>query len=300
MRQFEPIIIVGDKLMPAKVMAATLKGKASGKRVGNSRFGEKPEGALEKLHSLFRNEKWKGEKDFKYYLGLVQKEPENTFARLRLAEIRLKRGEKKKAIIVYLQTAEIFFRKRRYSQAIAICKRIHEQNPALMKFYPELDELCQKMGFQEEASSQSPQGMEESVTKGMGRHVVSKPRAIIEEIQEKKVQSSPGGAKAQAEKNGTESAGETGELASPAQEQKEALFDLSAQLEFIEPPEGKEAFEVTAEKSYGLEEIFRELRNNRYPGEGISQFPLQHGTGLSRIGAHNRKGDLKFLEKNPK
>lgn len=300
MGQIEPIIIVDDKLMPAKVRAATLKGKASGEPVGNSRLGEKTEGALEKLHSLFRNDKWKDQKDFKYYLGLVRKEPENTFARLRLAEIYLKGGEKKKAIIVYLQTAEILFRKRRYSQAAAICERIQKQNPALMQLYPKLAEVCQKMGFQGEASSQSPQGMEESVTKGTARHVASKPRTITEEIQEKKVQSFPGGAKGQAEKNGNERAGKTGELTSPAQEQKGGLFDLSAQLEFIEPPEGKEVFEVRAEKSYGLEEIFRELKKNRGLGGGISQFQPHHGIGLSRIGGQNRKTDLKFFEKNSK
>jgi len=281
MGQIESMMIVDDKLIPIKGMAATLKAKASGKPVGNSRFGERTGGALEKIHSLFRIEKWKDQKDFKHYLGLVRKEPENTFARLRLAEIYLKRGERKKAIIVYLQTAEIFSRKRLYSQAVVIYKRIQKEGPALMQLYPKLAEVCRKMGFEEEASSQSPQGIRESVTKGMGRHVASKPRSILEEIQEKKVQSFPGGAKAQAAKNGN---GKTGELTFPAQEQKKGLFDLSAQLEFIEPPEGKGVFEVTTEKSYGLEEIFRELKKNRYPGRGISQFQIKQGIGLSRIG----------------
>ena len=261
MGQIESIMIVDDKMMPVKGMAATLQAKASGKPDGNSRFGEKTEGALEKLHSLFRIEKWKDQRDFKYYLGLVRKEPENTFARLRLAEIYLKRGERKKAIIVYLQTAEIFSRKRLYSQAVAIYKRIQKESPALTQLYPKLAEVCRKMGFEEEASSQSPQRVEESVTKGMVRHVASKPRTIIEEIQEKKVQSFPGAAKAQAEKNGNGSAGKTGELTFPAQEQKKGPFALSAQVEFIAPPEGKEVFKVTAEKPYGLEDIFKELKN---------------------------------------
>lgn len=284
MGQIESIMIVDDKLMPIKIMAAPLKGRASGKPVGNSRFGEKAEGALEKLHSLFRYEKWKNQKDFKYYMGLVRKEPENTFARLRLAEIYLKRGEKKKAIIVYLQTAEIFSRKRLYSQAVAIYKRIQKQDPALMQLYPKLAEVCRKMGFQEAASSQSPQGTEESATKSMGQHVASKPRTIIEEIQEKKVQSFPGGANAQAEKNGNESAGKTGELTFPEQEQKKGLFDLSAQLEFIEPSEGKEVFEIRAEKSHGLEEIFRELKKIEVPGEAYPNFNYNMGLACRELG----------------
>jgi tetratricopeptide (TPR) repeat protein len=284
MGQIESVMIVDDNLMPVKIMAATLKGKASGKPVGNSRFGEKTEGALEKLHSLFRYEKWKDQRDFKYYLGLVRKEPENTFARLRLAEIYLKRGEKRKAIIVYLQTAEIFSRKRLYSQAVAIYKRIQKQDPAVMHLYPKLAEICRKMGFQEEASSQSSRGMEESGTKSMGRDVTSKPRNILEEIQEKKVQSFPGGTKAQAEKDGKGNPGKTGELTFPEQEQEEGLFDLSAQLEFIEPPEGKEVFEVTAEKSYGLEEIFRELKKIDFPGEAYPNFNYNMGLACRELG----------------
>ena len=284
MGQIESITIVDDKLMPIKIMAAPLKGRASGKPVGNSRFGEKAEGALEKLHSLFRNEKWKNQKDFKYYMGLVRKDPENTFARLRLAETYLKRGEKKKAIIVYLQTAEIFSRKRLYSQAVAIYKRIQKQDPALMQLYPKLAEVCRKMGFQEEGSSQSPQGMEENATKGIGQPVASKTRTIMGGLEEKKVQGFPGGAKAQAEKNGNESAGKTGELTFPEQEQKKGLFDLSAQLEFIEPPEGKEVFEITAEKSYGLEDIFRELKKIDVPGEAYPNFNYNVGLACRELG----------------
>lgn len=278
-------MIVDDKLMPVKIMAATLKGKASGRPVGNSRFGEKTESALEKLHSLFRYEKWKDQRDFKYYLGLVRKEPNNTFARFRLAEIYLKRGEKKKAIIVYLQTAEIFSRKRLCSQAVAIYKRIQKQDPAVMQLYPKLAEICREMGFQEEASSQSAGEREESATKSMGRHVNSKPRNILlEEIQEKKVQSFPGGAKDQAEKDGKGNVGKTGELTFPEQKQEEGLFDLSAQLEFIEPPEGKEVFEVTAEKSFGLEEIFRELKKIDFPGEAYPNFNYNLGLACRELG----------------
>jgi len=282
MGQIESILIVDDKLMPVKIMAARLKGKASGKPVGNSRFGEKAEGALEKLHSFFRNENWKAQN--KYYLGLVRKEPENTFARLRLAEIYLKRGEKKKAVIVYLQTAEIFCRKRLYSQAVAIYKRIQKQDPALMQLYPKFAQICRKMGFQEEAPSQSLPGIEESVTKSTERHGASEARTLVEEFQEEKVQSFPGAAKARAEKDGNGTASKTGEVAFPAEEKKGVPFDLSAQLEFTEPSEGKEVFEVTAEKSSGLEEIFRELKKINVPGEAYPNFNYNTGLACRELG----------------
>ena len=282
MGEIESIRIVDDKLMPAKIMAERLKGKVSGKPLGNSRFGEKAEGALEKLHSFFRNENWKAQK--KFYLGLVRKERENPFARLKLAEIYLKRGEKKKAIIVYLQTAEIFCRKRLYSQAVAIYKRIQKQDPALMQLYPKLAEVCQKMGFQEEAPSQSRPGIEESVTKSTGRHVASEARTIAEEFQEEKVHSFSGAANVQVEKDENGTAGKTGEVAFPADQKEEVLFDLSAQLEFIEPSEGKEVFEVAAEKSYGLEEIFRELGKIDVPGGAYPNFNYNMGLACRELG----------------
>ncbi len=284
MGQIESIMIINDPLMPVKVMGASLKGKVSGKPRGNSRFGEKPEGALDKLHSLFRKEKRKDHKDFEYYLDLVRKDPENTFARLRLAEIYLKRGEKRKAIIVYFQTAEIFSRKRLYSQAAAIYKRIQKQDPASMQLYPEFAEICRKMGFQEEASSQSPQGMKESVTKGAGWQVASKPRSIIEELGEEKIQSFPEVAKAQGEKDGNGSATKTSREAFPAQEKKDFLFDLGAQLEFIEPPEGKKAEEITIERSYGFEEILKELKRIDVPGKAYPDFNYNMGVACREMG----------------
>src|SRR3972149_10547420 len=101
MEPIEYMMIIDDPLMPIKPMGATLKGKVSGKLMGSSRFGEKPEGALDKLHFLFRREKRKDQKNFEYYLDLVRKEPENTLARLKLAEIYRRRGEKRKAIFAY-------------------------------------------------------------------------------------------------------------------------------------------------------------------------------------------------------
>jgi len=133
MEPIEYMMIIDDPLMPIKPMGATLKGKVSGKLMGSSRFGEKPEGALDKLHFLFRREKRKDQKNFEYYLDLVRKEPENTLARLKLAEIYRRRGEKRKAIFAYFRTSEIFSRKRLYPQAVAIYKRIQKHDPSLQK-----------------------------------------------------------------------------------------------------------------------------------------------------------------------
>ena len=58
----------------------------------------KAEGALDKLHFLFKARKWRDDKELENSLSIVSNEPANTIARLRLAEIYQKRGEKKKAL----------------------------------------------------------------------------------------------------------------------------------------------------------------------------------------------------------
>ena len=285
MGQIKSIMIMADdKLLAVGITGANLTGKVSGKSMGDSRFGEKPEGPLEKLHSLFRNAGWKDQRDLKYCLDLMKKEPGNTFARLRLAEIYQKRGEKRKAIFVYLQTAEIFCRKQLYPQAIAIYKRIQKQDPSLALVYPKFAEICRKLGFPEGASSLPHPGMKEIVPKGMGLNVATKRQNIMEELQEKKVQSLPEASKAQEEKDGNGSASKTGEVAFPAQEEKEVFFDLGAQLESIQLPKRGEVEEVRMEKSYGIEEIFKELKRIDVPGEAYPDFNYKMGLACREVG----------------
>jgi tetratricopeptide (TPR) repeat protein len=225
MGQIKFIKIIDDKSMPGGSLTI-LKPGIPAKPVENSRVRPKPEGALDKLHSLFRKEKWRDQKDFEYYQDLVRKEPRNTFARLRLAEIYQKRGEKTKAILEYFQTAEIFSRKRLYPQAVAIYKRIQKQDPTLFQLYPKFAEICRKMGFPEDASSQPPQGMKESAQKGMGPMVDSKSQDTIGDKQEKKLQSFQEVPKAKEEKGGRGASTQTPEVAFSAQEKKDILFDL--------------------------------------------------------------------------
>jgi len=275
MGQIKTFMIVDEKLMPGELIGET---------VGNFRSGERPEGALEKILLLFRNPKRKAQRELKYYLGLIKKEPGNTFARLRLAEIYLKRGEKRKATFVYLQTAEIFSRKRLYPQAIAIYKRIQKQNPSVSHLYPKFAEICRKLGFPDEPSSLLHQGMKESLPEGMGLSISTKRQSIMEQLQENKLQSLPKTAKAREEKDGYGGARNTGELALPAQEEKEVSFDLSAHLEFIQPPECEEIKENTVKKSYGFQEIIKELKRIDAPSNAYPDFNYNMGVACREMG----------------
>jgi tetratricopeptide (TPR) repeat protein len=284
MGHIESMMIVDEGLMPAKLVGATLKRKVSGRPMGNSRPGEKPEGVLEKLQTLFRNARGKDQRDLKYYLGLIRKEPENTFARLRIAEIYQKRGEKRKAIFVYLLTAEIFSRKRLFPQAMAIYKRIQKEDPSLLQLYPKIAETCRKMGFLEETSSLHYRAMKENAAKGMRLKVATKCLNIMEELQKEKPRNFPETAKAQEQKGGDGSASNTGEVAFPGQEEEEVCFDLVAQLEYIQPPESEEVTKVTFEKSYGFEEIFKELKRIDEPSNAYPDFNYNMGVACREMG----------------
>jgi len=285
MGQIKFIKIIDDKLMPGGSLTI-LKPGIPAKPVGNSRVRPKPEGALDKLHFLFGKEKWRNKKEFEYYQDLVRNEPGNTFARLRLAEIYQKRGEKKKAIWEYLQTAEIFSKKRFYPQAVAIYKRIQKQDPALFQLYPKFAEICRKMGFQEDTSSEAPQGMKESAQKGKRPLVDSKFQDMQEDKQEKKVQSFQEVGKAKEEKGENRTSTQTPEVSFPGAENKNVLFDLGEQLESGEPPEGKEK-EVTTEKSYGFEEILRELKEADVPSKAYPDFHYNMGVACREMGFIN-------------
>ena len=73
MEQIKSIMIVDDKLIPVESTGATT---VSGNPVTISRVGE-AEGILGKIQSLFRNPERKAQKELKYHLMLIKKDPEN-------------------------------------------------------------------------------------------------------------------------------------------------------------------------------------------------------------------------------
>lgn len=285
MAQIKFIRIRDDKSKPAKLLGTIPNSRIPAKPMGDSRSWEKPGSALDKIHSLFRREKRREQKEFEYYLNLVTREPGNTFARLRLADIYQKRGEKKKAILEYLQTAEVFSKKRLYPQAIAIYKRLQRQDPALFPLYPKFAEICRKMGFQEETSSQLHLGVtreKKPMAQGaIGQTAESKPQNMIAE---EKFQGSREMGKVQEERGGKGISTQIPGVVFPAQEKEEVLFDLGAELEVSEPIECKEFEVVTTEKSYGFEEILRELKGTNGLSKAYPNFNYNMGVACREMG----------------
>ena len=241
--------------------------------------------AFDKIQYLFGKGKWRGHKESEYYLDVVTKEPGNTVARLRLAEIYQKRGEKKKALFQYFMAAEIFSRKRLYPQALAIYKRIQKQEPTLSLVYPKLSQIFQKMGFQEKSSSppppDAPQKMKESIQEaGVPMADPRSPNTITDE----KVQGFKGTPKVQTETGGNGSSTRPLGMAFPAPEKKDVLFDLGAELEVNEPLVCKESEEVTTEKSYGFEEILKELKRTHVPSKAYPDLNYNMGVACREMG----------------
>jgi tetratricopeptide (TPR) repeat protein len=280
MTQIKFIRIAADK-----PLGKVPKTKILEKAMGDSRSWEKPEGALDKLQNLFRKAKWRDHKGLEYYIDLVAKQPANTFARLRLAEIYQERGEKKKAILEYFRTAEVFSRKRLYPQAIAIYKRIQKQDPTLFQVYPKFAEICRKMGFQEETTSPPPpngsQRTKENTWKVTGGMAESRPPSILAE---EKAQSLKEIARVQ-KKGGNRGLTRTPEVPFPAQEKTEVLFDLGAELEVSEPPEYKDFEEVKGQNFFhGFEEILKELKGMNISSKNYPNFNYNMGVACKEMG----------------
>ena len=122
-----------------------------------------------------KEEKAKGKAQEKY-LDLVQKEPENAKAHMKLAEIYQKRGDKQRAVEQYLLAADIFSRNNFYARAMAVYKQVPKQDPSLEHVYLKIADIYKRMGFLGDASAQyrlliqyyDRMGMKEKVLEVMG------------------------------------------------------------------------------------------------------------------------------------
>jgi len=283
MAQNGRIMILNDEFSPVRPLGTILKIRISGNRGGNSRSWDKPEGALDKLHYLFRKEKWRIQNEFEHYLDLVKKAPGDTKARLKLAEIHQKRGEKQKAISEYLITAEIFSRKAFYAQAMAVYKRIGKLDSTLCHVNRKMAEIYRKMGFLGDAFAQytiifqyyNRRGIKDKAQELIGLMAELNPRKFMLEGKAQKheetVNESPEGLFIP-------------RMDLPEMEKNEALFDLSAELEKSEPVELKRLNSISTEKLYGFEEIFKELKEADIPSAAYPNFNFNMGVACREMG----------------
>jgi tetratricopeptide (TPR) repeat protein len=286
-----PIRIVDDEYFPRHSPARGLEMKISGKKPGYSPSGEKSEGAIHKLFYLFQKEKWRLQAELQNYLDLVKKEPWNIKARLRLAEIYWKKGEREKAISEFLWMAEIYCKRRLYPQALDICKKILKQDPTLDKVERKIAEIYGKMGLLENAYSQygrllrtyNRQGREDKALEVMFSMAELSMHKIARE-EKPQTSTQPEESRFFEPRGANATAGNVPQYVPPDEETKKGAFDLGAELEAGEPIEGKAFKDITTEKVYGFEAIFKELQGTSSASLAYQNFHYYMGLACQEMG----------------
>ena len=219
------------------------------------------------------------------YLDLVQKEPENAKAHLKLAEIYQKSGDKQKAVEQYLLAADTFAKNNFYARAMAIYKQIPKQDPSLDHVYLKIADIYKKMGFLGDALAQyrlliqyyDRMGMKEKALEVMG---------LMAEVDHRKSLAAAKGLKSGLQipkEEGTAFADITLKK-SPAGDKK-AFFDLGAELETDGPVEIGGPMNIsTSDEISNAGDIFRELKETGGPSIVDPHFNYSMGVACREMG----------------
>lgn len=241
------------------------------------------------LDSVFRKENDNISKEIEYFLEIVRREPENTKAHLKIAELYQRKKEKHKAVEEYSRAAEIFYNNDLYPQAMAVYKKILKHNPHLDHVNLKIADIYRQMGFLGDAFSQYDHllhhynlcGEREKALEVMGRMADLDPSKFTLEDRTKSFE------------NGVKSQGQEGLLGKPSEipgegfspkEKKEAFFDLSTALETSNQEELKGYKEVSTEKLFGFNEILKELKDIAGPSKAYPNFNYHMGVACREMG----------------
>ncbi|MBM4329824.1 MAG: tetratricopeptide repeat protein [Deltaproteobacteria bacterium] len=246
-------------------------------------------GFLGILDSIFRKDNDNISKELEYLSEIVRREPENTKAHLKIAELYQRKKEKQKAVEEYLRAAEIFYNNDLYSQAMAVYKKILKHNPHLDHVNLKIADIYRQMGFLGDAFSQYDLllhhynlcGDREKALEVMGRMAVLDPSKFTLEDKTKSFE------------NGLKSQGHEGLFRKPSEilgegfspkEKKEAFFDLSIALETSNQEELKGYKEVSTDKLFGFNEILTELKDIAGPSKAYPSFNYHMGVACREMG----------------
>lgn len=255
---------------------------------------EKCMGLIDKFGGILKSRKAKGEsaedKAQEKYLDLVQKEPENAKAHLKLAEIYQKKGEKQKAVEEYLLAADIFAKNNFFARAMAIYKQVPKQDPSLDHVYLKIADIYRKMGFLGDALAQyrllvqyyDRVGMKDKALEVMSLMAEVDSRKSPEQEKSKGFK---GEIRIPTSESGTSDQTEAGAEKFPGGKKKEVSFDLGAELEAAGPTEIQSVKEIsTSEKISGVDEIFKELKETSGPSTVDPHFNYNMGVACRELG----------------
>ncbi|MDI6755329.1 MAG: tetratricopeptide repeat protein [Thermodesulfobacteriota bacterium] len=253
------------------------------------RSRKKNGGLLGILDSVFRKENDNISKELEYLSEIVRREPENTKAHLKIAEIYQRKKEKQKAVEEYLRTAEIFYKNDLYPQAMAVYKKILKHNPHLDHVNLKIADIYRQMGFLGDAFSQYDLllhhynlcGDREKALEVMGRMANLDPSKFTLTDRTKSLE------------NGGKREGHDGLLEKLAEihvegfsptEKNGAFFDLRKALETSNQEELKGYKEVSTDKLFGFNEILTELKDIAGPSKAYPSFNYHMGVACREMG----------------
>ena len=214
----------------------------------------------------------------KKYLDLVQKEPHNANAHMKLAEIYQKKGEKQKAISEYLLAADIFTENQSYDHAIAIYKQLYRQDSSLAQVYLKIANVYRQRGFLADAAAQYRILAKHYESSGM-KDESSEIMKLVAEMEPPKTASNDSFKNAPPLPKGKEGDHRLEENTS------KGFFDLGAELRIDKPVQLKPFQEVsTSERVYGVKEILKELKEIGGPGLVDPNFNYTMGVAYRELG----------------
>ena len=213
------------------------------------------------------------------YLNLIEHEPENDKAHLKLAEIYEKKGEIEKSVSEYLLVADIFAKKKFYAGAMAIYKKLLKQDPSADHVYLKIADIYRKMGFFGDALGQYQALVEHYESQGK-KDKAAEVIKLMAQIDPRKAASKESGLKSAAQSAGGKAG--TPRSGKPTLEQ---FFDLRTELKAAEPLEMKVSQELSSlEKLHGIEDIFKELKEISGPSVVDPHFNFDLGAAYVKAG----------------
>ena len=244
---------------------------------------------LDKFSDVLKIGKGKAGFDVEKYLDRADKEPGNTEAHLKLAKSYEKRGEMGEATKEYLLAAASFTRNGHYPQALTVYKHILKGSPNLDRVEMKIAEIYGKMGEVENAYSVYERLLEAYNQQGRD----DRAQEIMCLMAELSMQRATTGGKVRISSEGAQlsppptvnmTGGNVPKTIPPEGGKKKVAFDLGAEPETHQPLEVKGFSKITAEKVYGFNDIFKELKRSDIPSADFADFNYHMGVACRQMG----------------
>ena len=249
----------------------------------------KSKGIMEKINYFFKKEEFIASKELEFYSKLVKRQPDNTKAHLKMAELYQKKKDHPKAIAEYLTAAEIYCKNNLFPQAMAIYKQILKQNHGLDHVHLRIADIYRQMGFLGDAfyrynlllQHYNTYGEKEKAMEVMGLMAELDPRKFT--LGEKasifkNMADLP-------EPNGGRAKGfEISHRVDLEKEKQEGFYNLGAAIETGSPLEINGYHEISMENGLGFKEILTELKETAGPSKAYPNFNYHMGIACREMG----------------